>query len=125
MVKSRVETAKSVLKAMGAPREQCNEQSALTLLGLLELGPTSPWPDAKAPLRGVTELMGWMAKIYGKQYAPNTRETIRRYTLHQFIEMGFVTLNSDDPKRPTNSPNNIYQIKSSVLRLLQSFETEA
>ena len=69
--------------------------------------------------------MGWMAKIYGKQYAPNTRETIRRYTLHQFIEMGFVTLNSDDPKRPTNSPNNIYQIKSSVLRLLQSFETEA
>lgn len=33
-VKRRVQAAEGVLKAMGAPRAQCNERSALTLLGL-------------------------------------------------------------------------------------------
>ena len=124
-VKRRVKAAEGVLKAMGAPRAQCNERSALTLLGLLDLAPLTPWADAKAPLRGVTELMDWMAENYGKQYAPNTRETIRRFTLHQLIEMGMVAPNPDDPSRPPNSPRTVYQIERPVLGLLRSFETEA
>ena len=93
----------SILKALKAPKEQRNERSALTLLGLLDLAPTAPWSAASMSLRGVTELMGWMATNYGKKYAPNTRETIRRFTLHQFIEMGLVVRNPDNPRRPPNS----------------------
>ena len=124
-VKRRVQLAEAALKAMGAPRAQLNERSALTLLGLLDLTPLTPWSDAGAPLRGVTELMDWMATNYGKQYAPNTRETIRRSTLHQFIDMGLVLRNPDDFRRPPNSPRNVYQIEPSALALLQSFETES
>lgn len=124
-VKKRVKAAEGVLKAMGAPRAQCNERSALTLLGLLDLAPLTPWSDAQTPLRGVTELMDWMAEHYGKQYAPNTRETIRRFTLHQLIEMGMVALNPDEPGRPPNSPKNVYQIEPSALELLRSVETDA
>ena len=123
-VKRRAQAAEEVLKAMGAPRAQCNERSALTLLGLLDLAPLTPWSDAGAPLRGVTELMQWMAENYGKQYAPNTRETIRRFTLHQLIEMGMVVLNPDDPGRAPNSPKNVYRIAPSALALLRRFETE-
>lgn len=123
-VKRRAQAAESILKALEAPRGQCNERSALTLLGLLDLAPTAPWSSASAPLRGVTELMDWMAANYGKHYAPNTRETIRRFTLHQFIEMGLVLINPDDPKRPPNSPKNVYQIEQSALTLLQCFETD-
>ncbi len=124
-VKRRVQTAEEVLRALGAPRGQCNERSALTLLGLLDLTPGTPWSDAKASLRGVTAFMDWMAEEYGKRYAPNTRETIRRFTLHQFIQMGLVLLNPDDPKRPPNSPATVYQIEPSALALLQTFGTEA
>ncbi len=123
-VKRRVQAAESILKALGAPKGQRNERSALTLLGLLDLAPMDAWSATSAPLRGVTELMDWMAANYGKQYAPNTRETIRRFTLHQFIEMGLVLLNPDDPKRPPNSPKNVYQIEPSALKLLQCFETD-
>lgn len=123
--KRRVQVAQGILKALGAPRAQYNERSALTLLGLLDLAPLPPWSGARAPLRGVTELIDWMAENYGKQYAPNTRETIRRFTLHQLIEMGVVVLNPDDPGRPPDSPRNVYQIEPSALALLQSFETEA
>ena len=69
--------------------------------------------------------MDWMAEHYGKRYAPNTRETIRRFTLHQFIQMGLVLHNPDDPRRPPNSPSTVYQIEPSALALLQSFGTEA
>ena len=124
-VKRRVQAAEGVLRAMGASRAQCNERSALTLLGLLDIAPLTPWSDAGAPLRGVTELMRWMAENYGKQYAPNTRETIRRFTLHQLIEMGMVVLNPDDPARAPNSPRNVYRIAPEALELLRRFGTEA
>ena len=103
-VKRRIQSAREILGALQAPKGQQNERSALTLLGLLDLGPNSAWSTAQRPLRGVTELMDWMAETYGKRYAPNTRETIRRFTLHQFIEMGLVLLNPDSPGRPPNSP---------------------
>ena len=123
-VKRRVQAAEGILRALAAPKGQRNERSALTLLGLLDLAPTTPWLAARAPLRGVTQLMDWMAANYGKRYAPNTREAIRRFTLHQFIEMGLVVPNPDDPGRPTNSPNNVYQIEPSALELLQCFDTD-
>lgn len=123
VVKRRIQAAESILKALQAPKAQRNERSALTLLGLLDLAADAPWSAASAPLRGVTELMDWMAANYGKKYAPNTRETIRRFTLHQFVEMGLVILNPDDPTRPVNSPKNVYQIEADALELLRSFGT--
>ena len=124
VVKERVDAARAVLKALKAPKAQRNDRSALTLLGMLDLGPAAPWREASAPLRGVTELMGWMASNYGKKYAPNTRETIRRSTLHQFVQMGLVLLNPDDPSRPTNSPKNVYRIEPGALAILRRYGTD-
>ena len=124
VVKEKVDAAKAILKALEAPKAQRNDRSALTLLGLLDLGPATPWRDANAPLRGVTELMDWMASSYGKKYAPDTRETIRRFTLHQFAQMGLVLLNPDDPTRPTNSPKNLYRIEPGALALLRRYGTD-
>ena len=123
-IKRRIQTAEDILKALEVPKGQHNERSALTLLGLLDLAPLAPWSSARAPLRGVTELMDWIAANYGKRYAPNTRETIRRFTLHQFMEMGLVLRNPDNPKRPPNSPKNVYRLEPSALELLQGFETK-
>lgn len=122
--KTMVESAIGVLKALKAPKEQCNERSALTLLALLDIEPAGAWAKAGEPRRGVTEIMDWMAAKYGKKYAPNTRETVRRFTLHQFVEMGVVLLNPDDPRRPTNSPKNVYQIEPSALELLRTFGSD-
>ena len=121
---NRVQEALTVLRSVGVQRGQLNERSALTLLALLDLGPEDSWADSTAPLRGVTEIMGWMSDRYGKSYAPNTRETIRRFTLHQFMGMGLVVLNPDDPGRPVNSPNNAYQVHASVLELVKSHGTD-
>ena len=96
-----VEEAIDVLSQLQFPRQQRNERSALTLLTLLGLTPDKDWSEAGGPMRGITQLMDLMAEHYGKQYAPNTRETVRRQTVHQFLAAGLVVLNPDEPDRPT------------------------
>lgn len=60
---------------------------------------------------------------YNKTYAENTRETIRRQTLHQFEQAGIAERNSDDPTRPTNSPNNVYNISTPALAAISTYGT--
>ena len=119
----RIDEALSVLRALGLPREQQNERSALTLLAVLDLSPTDPWEAAAAPLIGVTPIMEWVETNYGRTYAPNTRETFRRFTLHQFVDAGLVVPNPDQPDRPVNSPRYCYQIEPEAHALLRAFGT--
>ncbi len=121
----RTEEAKAVLRDIGLPPAQQNERSALTLLALLHLKPDSPWSDASNPLAGITPIMEFIAKYYGKQYAPNTRETIRRQTVHQFLEAGILVANPDKPSRPPNSPKTVYQVEENTLKLLRAYETDS
>lgn len=118
---TKIEEAKEVLKALGMPRAQQNDRSALTLLALLGLGPGTPWSQAADPLLGITEMMDYFAEHYGKRYAPNSRETVRRQSVHQFQDAGIVVQNPDDPTRPTNSGNNRYQIDGMTLDLLRLY----
>jgi hypothetical protein len=67
--------------------------------------------------------MDWIAKHYDKKYAPNTRETIRRQTMHQFIQGGLVVYNPDNPSRPVNSPHAVYQVTPEALMLLRTYGT--
>lgn len=121
--KKRIDEALAILKDIGLPREQQNERSALTLLSLLDLEPETPWSKAEAPLMGITPMMEFFDKHYGKKYAPNTRETVRRQTIHQFLEAGIVVINPDKPDRPTNSPHAVYQIEVALSKLLRTYGT--
>ncbi|BAU14707.1 type II site-specific deoxyribonuclease [Leptolyngbya sp. NIES-3755] len=120
----RIEEALAILKEISAPREQQNERSALCLLALADIQPDTPWNQATAPRRRITEMMDWFREHYGKQYAPNTRETVRRQTMHQFVQMGMVVENPDRPDRPINSPKWCYQLHQQALSLLQSYGSE-
>jgi hypothetical protein len=118
-----IEVAHQIIISLGLPRAQQNDRSALCLLALLNLTPGKPWSDAENPLMGITPVMDWAREHYEKDYAPNTRETFRRQTMHQFVEAGIVLYNPDKPDRPVNSPKAVYQIEPDVLILLRSFGT--
>jgi len=119
----RIAEAQEILTALGLPREQKNERAAITLLALVDLTPTKAWSAAANPLMGVTPIMEFAAKHYRKKWAPNTRETVRRFTLHQFEQAGLVVANPDEPGRPTNSPNYCYQIEPRALVVIRTFGT--
>ena len=73
---------------------------------------------------GVTPIMDWARDVYGKQYAPNTRETFRRQTLHQFVDGGLAIYNPDKPDRPVNSPKACYQIAPELFDALITYGTD-
>ena len=119
-----ISSALEILKELGFPRAQQNERSALCLLALLDLKPNQKWSKASAPLIGITPMMDFSRDQYEKKYAPNSRETFRRQTVHQFVHAGLALYNPDNPKRPVNSPKAVYQIEPEALRLLQSYGTK-
>lgn len=121
--KKKIEEALDILRALQVPRAQLNTRSALTLLALLDMKPDTAWRDASNPLRGITEMMDYFRKHFDVSYAPNTRETVRRFTIHQFVQMGLVVVNPDDPKRPVNSPKTRYQIETSLLKVIRTYDT--
>ena len=116
-----IKQALQVLTALGFPRAQLNERSALCLLALLDLTREKTWGQASNPLMGITPIMDWARIHYQKKYAPNTRETIRRQSMHQFVDAGIAVYNPDDPSRPVNSPYAVYQIEAAALVLLRTF----
>jgi len=117
----RLNEAMEILGAIGFGPRQRNEIAAYTLLALLDLSPDQPWSKAAAPLRGITPIIEFIGKTYGVRYAPNTRETIRDEAVKHFVESGMLVRNPDDPSRPTNSGNTVYQIEGRAIDLLRSF----
>ena len=120
-----INDALQILALLGLPRAQQNGRSALCLLALLDLSPDKKWKQADNPLIGITPIMDWSKQHYETTYAPNTRETFRRQTMHQFVAAGIALYNPDDPSRPTNSPNTVYQIEPTALGLFKTFGSRA
>ncbi|WP_273278798.1 BsuBI/PstI family type II restriction endonuclease [Methanothrix soehngenii] len=119
----KIKETVGILKALGLPKAQLNDRSALTLLALLDIKGGTPWRDASRPLLGITEMMNYFSEHFGVKYAPNTRETVRRQTVHQFIQAGLILVNPDNPSRPINSPDTRYQIEDNALNLIKSYDS--
>jgi adenine-specific DNA-methyltransferase len=121
---NKIDEALEILKALGMPRGQQNERSALTLLALLDLKPAGAWHDLSQPLMGITPIMDYTREHYGREYAPNTRETFRRQTMHQFVEAGIALYNPDQPDRPVNSPKACYQVSDEAFAVIKNYGTD-
>ena len=119
----KIDEAKAILLALGLPRQQQNERSGLTLLAFAGIGKRDSWRDAKNPLLRVVDAMAFMRERHGKDYAPNTRETIRRQSIHQFVQASLLDRNPDDPSRATNDMRTAYRLTDDALKVLRAYGT--
>ena len=117
----RIVEAIDILGQFGLPRAQVNERTAYCLLALLNITPDKAWGGAEYPLVGITPMMDFAREYYGKDYAPNTRETFRRFSMHQMVQAGIALYNPDMPDRPTNSPKAVYQISPAALDVIKAY----
>ena len=114
----KMEEAQDILKQLGLPPAQQSEMSALTLLALSGLGPDDAWSKTRRKSLGVSKgIMAFIKNRYGREYAPNTRETVRRQVLHQFVQASLADYNPDAPDLPTNSPRAHYALTADHWRL--------
>lgn len=117
----KIEQAIGIIAALGYPRAQQNERSALALLALIQLRERGTWKRLKAPLLGVRAILDFCRNDYARSYAENSRESFRKETLHQFVASGLVLQNPDKPDRTPNSPKWCYQIAPDAKRLLETY----
>ena len=118
---SKLTEATQILRDLGLPAAQQNDRSALTLLALAALGPRTSWSDAERPMLRVVDVMNWIRTKYRRKYAANTREAIRRQTIHQFEQARLLDLNPDKPERPTTSGKTVYQLTPETLSVLRRY----
>lgn len=119
--KKKLEDAKIILKKLGLPAPQYNDRSGLIFLALANLKSSDTWEKAKAPLLTTVKIMDFMREEYNKDYKPNTRETVRRQTLHQFEQASIIERNRDDLSRATNSKDNNYSLNQEIIAILKEY----
>jgi adenine-specific DNA-methyltransferase len=121
----RVHEAINILKAIDAPKKQQNIRSALCLLALANISTETEWSQATSPKLGIKQMMQWFSQIYGVNYAENSRESVRKFSVQQFVQMGLALENPDRSGRAINSQDYCYQLSEPALKLLQKYNTGA
>lgn len=111
--------AKDFLLKIGMPEQQQTDISAYALLTLTHLTPNSEWQTASNEWIRIHDVLGFTAEHYGKEYAENTRETIRKNCMHQFRDGALI----EDNGKATNSPNYRYRLTDETLYVVQSYGT--
>ena len=119
----RISEALQVLRQLGMPAEQLNDRTAICLLALLNLPPEKRWNQAESPMLGIRDILDFAREKLAVNYAENTRESIRKYSVKQLVSAGILLHNPDKPDRPVNSSDNCYQIETSALDLLKRHDT--
>jgi hypothetical protein len=120
---SKIDEALDILKQLGLPKAQHNSRTALCLLALLNLTEEKKWSQSENPLVGTTPIMDFARDHYKVDYQPNTRESVRKHSLHQLVDAGVSLLNPDSPARSINSPKTVYQIEPALFEVLKTYGT--
>jgi len=114
---NKIIQAQDILVSIDMPRKQQNEMSALTLLALASIKEDTRWADAKNVWIGIREIKDFMNSNYGKSYAENTRETIRKDVIHQFRDGAII----EDNGLATNSPKYKYRLTKEFFELIKNY----
>ena len=117
----RISEALDVLRQIGMPNEQLNDRTAICLLALLDLPETKTWNEARNPMLGIRAILDFAREKLGHNYAENTRESIRKYSVKQLVAAGVLLHNPDKPDRAVNSSGNCYQVETNALTLFRKF----
>lgn len=117
----KLEETKELLRELQLPKPQTNDRSGWVFLALANITPKDAWSSAEAPLLPTHLIMEFIRDNYDMNYKPNSRETIRRQTLHQFEQARLIDRNRDNPNRPTNSKDNNYSLNEPIIEILKEF----
>ena len=121
LIEKKLKESGIILSELKLPDAQQNDRSKRVFLALASVKPSDDWSKVTAPLLTTAQIMKFIANEYQHEYATNTRESIRKDTLHQFEQAGLIERNRDDPSRATNSSKNNYSLNESIVTILEEF----
>ena len=122
-IKIRKQEASTILRDLGLARYSTVERNLISFLALIGIKPDGQWKAIEPKAIGITPIMEFVRAYYNIEYAPNTRETIRKDAVKPLEECGILIRNYHDPTRPTNSPRTDYLVDPTLTQSLKYFGT--
>ncbi len=116
--------ASQILIDLGLDRFSHVERNVVSFLALVGIRPNESWLDIEPVPLGISPILDFVRTHYQIDYAPNTRETIRKDSVKPLEQCGILIRNYEDPTRPTNSPQTDYLIDPTLTQALRHFGTE-
>lgn len=120
-MEKKIQDARNILQQIGMPLSQQNDICVYTLLSLAGITDDSNWEEADNQWIGIHDILMFIRDKYGRGYAENTRETIRKNCLHQFRDGAVV----EDNGKATNSPLYKYRLTEEFCNLIKYYGTAA
>lgn len=113
---NNIDRMQSLLASLGVPVQQQGELCAFTLLAMACLHKRTPWKEATGEWMRIHDIIEFIGKAYGRDYAENSRETIRKQAIHHFRTAAFI----EDNGTATNSPNYRYRLTDDFLCVIRA-----
>ena len=107
---------RELLTSLGMPKKQQSDICVLTVLGMADLKPETPWNEATNEWLRIHDIIGFVNANYNVDYKENSRETFRKQALHNFRTAAIV----EDNGKSTNSPNYRWRLTKEFVTVLQS-----
>lgn len=115
----RLTDAKDILETIGMPAAQQTDMAGYSILTLAGITPEMEWVKATNEWIRIHDVIQFTAEHYGRQYAENTRETIRKACMHPFRTAAVI----EDNNMPTNSPRYRYRLTKEFLEMIRTYGT--
>lgn len=122
--KLSISTVKEILNEIGFPQKNITDITSICVLALYDTKPRSHLIKNYTSLAQgarIRDILDYSRTDLGKNYAENTRETVRKHSLKYLVDSGMVIQNADDPNRVTNSGLNNYILSDSFKKLLDAY----
>ncbi len=109
--KVSIQEIQKILNQLGFPQRFNTEQTAICVISLFDNHPK---------LLRIHDIIEHAKRQLKKNYAENTRESIRKLSLKRLVNHGLAIYNKDDPARPTNSGLANYCLTDEFYKILKS-----
>jgi len=122
---SNLEISEQILKDLGVPDQYNSELMRLSFLALLNMNDSALWASASNNrLLRIHDVLIYIKDIFEKEYAENSRETLRKRVMRVLEQSMVIVRNIDDLTRSTNSGKTNYSITPEALNVIQNYGGE-
>ena len=120
MRENLTEEAGIFLEQIEVPSKQQSMMCRYVLIALSHMANQTEWGQAENPWMGIHDIIVYLRDHNLRDYAENTRESIRKDCLRPFREMALI----EDNGVANNNKNYKYRLTMEMLELLHNFQTE-
>ena len=120
-VQKKIAVVQDILRKLRFPDRFNTDQTAHCVLAMADASPRERLVLGHTTLREgarIHDMIEFARAELGRNYAENTRESIRKSSCKQLVDHGLAVANPDDPARSTNSGNWHYVLADDFLAIL-------